>query len=138
MTQKREPNPGDIMYTVKEHRYRVKGEAGVRFEYVVAKAEVKEIRKARGMRPEMLTIVQMPDMNMMDYPYLSKVGRTYFYTREEAIEFAEKLSDDFEQKWSKFGEKLRRSWRNDAGRSDQVWEGQQKPLKKAAGRYAAY
>lgn len=112
---KRQPKPGDILYTVKEHRYKVRGLAGVRFEYVVAKAYVKEIHKMKGMRPEMLTIVEMPGQNMMDYPYLSKIGRTYFYTREEAIEFAERLTDEFEQKWSKFGEILRRSWRNDAG-----------------------
>ena len=112
LTQKREPKPGDIMYTVKEHRYRVKGEAGVRFEYVVAKAEVKEIRKARGMRPEILTIVQMPGMNMMDYPYLSKVGKSYFFTREEAVELAERKTDEFEKKFGRIThEKLRRSWK---------------------------
>lgn len=111
-TSKRMPEPGDTMYTVKEHRYRIKGIAGVMFEYVVVRALVKEIRRMKNRRQEMLTIVEMPGINMMDYPYLSKVGKSYFFTREEAVELAERMTDEFEKKFGRIThEKLRRSWK---------------------------
>ena len=109
------PPIGTKMYYVREHRYynRAVRAVGPLFEYAVCEGEIKSYFD--GSYVEMCVKGKDPDgYNDLCYARLNDIGKKVFFTLEEAIGLAERMTRDYEEKWSWFGPPdipLRRPWR---------------------------
>ncbi len=112
--QKRRGAPpiGTMLYVVREHLYYTDGRASPLLEYVVCAGELR--RLIEGKRVSMELVLKNAGSTNLAYPRVGDIGKTAFYTAQEAAALAKQMTEDYEKRWSwtaRWGDvPLRRPW----------------------------
>ena len=100
------PEIGTVFYFPIEHIYYDERRLPC-LEYLIVEAKVE--RYFRGGYTEIV----LSDGKTPSFFKKEAVEKAIFRNRDDAIEYTEKLADDYDKVWKKFGGKMRRGWRND-------------------------
>lgn len=104
------PKIGTKMYAAKEHLYYVKGCSSPLREYCVYEGIVKDIRKV-GYTELCLKAKDVDGYEELFYYPIKEIGKSVFYTPEEAALLARDKTEQYEKTWERMLEEpLRRTW----------------------------
>lgn len=103
------PEVGTVFYFPIEHIYYDERRLP-REEYLITEARV--VGYYRGGYTE----IKLSDGKTPRYFKKGAVEKAIFRNRDDAIEYTEKLADDYDRVWGKFEGKMRRGWRNEQKR----------------------
>ena len=103
--------PGDTVYFVAEHYYRLPDKAGARMEYLPVEGTVTGIIDGGYRQAKVQSVID--GVVHLHYFKTADYGRGFYASYEEALDAAKCAADKYDRTWSGImHEKIRRPWEN--------------------------